>query len=343
MSRRPAVTLRDVARRAGVSPGTVSRTMTGRPGVHRDTRRRILQAISDLRYTPNLAAQRLSTGKHLTIAVIVPFFTTAPVSLRLSGAVSLLSETPYNLIVHNVQTLEQRARCFDLIPHRREADGVLVISLSPRGDAEVESLRRAEVPVVLIDSDHPDATSLSRVVVDDVAGGRAATEYLLGLGHRRVAFVGDKSDNPFHFIWSRDRLRGYREALENAGIAARPEYCAEGEPTLAGARSSALAMLATADRPTAIVAANDLRAVGVLQAARELGLRVPEQLSVIGYDDVEVAEVVELTTIRQPLFLSGRRGIELLLEALNHPDVEPVREVLPVELIVRRTTAAPSA
>ncbi len=341
MSRRPAVTLQDVARRAGVSPGTVSRTMTGRPGVHRDTRRRILQAISDLRYTPNLAAQRLSTGKHLTIAVIVPFFTTAPVSMRLSGAVSLLSETPYNLIVHNVQTREQRDRCFDLIPHRREADGVLIISLSPHDDDEVESLRRAEVPVVLIDSDHPDASSHSRVVVDDVAGGRAATEHLLSLGHRDIAFVGDQ-DDPFHFIWSRDRLRGYRQALENAGIEASEDRCVEGEASLAGARIAARALLAAPGRPTAVVAANDLRAVGVMEAARELGLRVPGQLSVIGYDDVEVAEIVGLTTIRQPLFRSGQRGIELLLEALKHPDMEPVRELLPVELVVRGTTAPPS-
>lgn len=341
MSRSRAVTIRDVARRAGVSPGTVSRAMTGRAGVHRDTRRRILDAVSALRYTPNLAAQRLSTGRHLTIAVIVPFFTTAPVSLRLSGAISMLADTPYDLIVHSVQTPEQRDTCFELIPHRRQADGVLVISLSPRDDDEVASLRRAEVPVVLIDSDHPDVTSLSRVVVDDVAGGRLATEYLLSLGHRRIAFVGDLSDNAFHFIWSRDRLRGYRQALEAAGVAPAPAYCAEGEPSLAGARSLARAMLASADRPTAIVAANDIRAAGVLEAAREIGLRVPEDLSVIGYDDIEVAEIVGLTTVRQPLYLSGQRGMQLLLDGLRDPSAEPVHEILPLDLVVRSTTASP--
>jgi len=343
MSRNRAVTIRDVALRAGVSPGTVSRAMTGRAGVHRDTRRRILDAVSDLRYTPNLAAQRLSTGRHLSIAVIVPFFTTAPVSMRLNGAVSVLAETPYDLIVHNVQTPEQRDACFELIPHRRQADGVLIISLSPRDDDEVASLRRAEVPVVLIDSDHPNVTSLSRVVVDDVAGGRAATEYLLSLGHRRIAFVGDMSDNPFHFIWSRDRLRGYRQALEAAGVAPNPGHCAEGEPSLAGARSLARVMLAAPDRPTAIVAANDMRAVGVLEAARELGLRVPEQLSVIGYDDVEVAEIVGLTTVRQPLYRSGQRGMQLLLDGLRDRSIEPTHEVLPLELVVRGTTGPPPA
>jgi LacI family transcriptional regulator/LacI family repressor for deo operon, udp, cdd, tsx, nupC, and nupG len=177
--------------------------------------------------------------------------------------------------------------------------------------------------------------------VDDVAGGRLATEYLLSLGHRRIAFVGDESENPFHFIWSRDRLRGYREALEAAGIVPNPSYCAEGEPSLAGARSLARVVLAAPERPTAVVAANDIRAAGVLEAARELGLRVPEQLSVIGYDDIEVAEMVGLTTVRQPLYRSGQRGMQLLLDRLRDRSAEPAREVLPLELVVRATTGPP--
>ncbi len=341
MTRKP-VTIHDVARRAGVSAGTVSRAMAGRPGVHEATRHRVLEAVEALRYTPNLAAQRLSTGKHLSIAVIVPFFTSAPVSARLNGAVSVLANSPYDLIIHSIQTPEQRDSCFQLIPHRRQADGVLIISLSPRDDHEVASLRRAAVPVVLIDSDHPSVTSLPRVVMDDVAGGRKATEYLLTLGHRRIGFVGDRTDNPFHFIWSRDRQLGYRQALEAAGLPPYSGLCGEGEPSRAGARSAARAILSTPDRPTAVVAANDTRAIGVLEAARELGLRVPEDLSVIGYDDIEIAELIGLTTIRQPLGASGQRGMQLLLDRLVGGAVEPVREVLPVELVARGTTAPPA-
>jgi DNA-binding LacI/PurR family transcriptional regulator len=334
------VTMRDVARHVRVSPGTVSRAMSGRAGVKDETRRRILAAVEELRYTPNLAAQRLSTGKHLTIAVIVPFFTTAPVAARLNGAVSALADSPYDLIIHNVTTPRQRDACFQLLAHR-QADGVLIISLPPRDECEVESLRRAEVPVVLIDADHPDLTSLPRVFLDDVEGGRTATEHLLALGHRRIGFVGDVSDNPFHFIWSRDRRRGCQQALAAAGLALQPELFVEGEPSRAGARRLAAALLAKPERPTAIVAASDTQAVGVLEAAGELGLRVPEQLSVIGYDDIELAEVVGLTTMRQPLYRSGERGMELLLEALHDRAGEPLREVLPVELVVRSTTAPP--
>ncbi len=341
MKRKRPVSIHDVARRAGVSPGTVSRAMAGRAGIHVDTRQRVLDAVGELRYQPNRAAQRLSTGRHLAIAVIVPFFTTAPVSARLNGAVKVLADTPYDLIIHNVTTLEQRAACFQEIPHRQQADGVLIISLSPRDACEVESLRRAEVPVVLIDADHPDVVATPRVVIDDVGGGRAATEHLLRLGHRRIGFVGDVSDNAFYFIWSRDRLLGYRQALAAAGVPERPEYRAEGEPSREGARALAEAMLRSHDRPTAIVAASDTQAVGVLEAARELGLRVPEQLSVIGYDDIELAQVVGLTTMRQPLEHSGRRGTELLLGAMHGGTQAAPREVLLSELVVRATTAAP--
>ena len=343
MTPKKPITIRDVARRAGVSSGTVSRAMGGRPGVHEDTRRRILAAVEELQFTPNPAARRLSTGKHLTVAVIVPFLTSPSVSERLKGAVRALSETPYDLVIHNVETPEERACCFQRLPDRRQADGVLIISLSPRDDSEMMSLRRADVPIVLIDADHPDMGPLPRVVVDDVAGGRAVTEYLLALGHRRIGFLGDSADGPFHFTSSRDRRMGCRFALEAEGLRLGAEYCAEGESSRAGARHLARDMLARGPRPTAIVAASDMQAVGVLEAARELGLRVPEQLSVIGYDDVEVAEIVGLTTMRQPLFRSGQRGIELLLQALSGREVEPVREVLPVELVVRRTTAPPPA
>jgi DNA-binding LacI/PurR family transcriptional regulator len=194
---------------------------------------------------------------------------------------------------------------------------------------------------VLIDSDHPSVTSIPRVVMDDVAGGQAATEYLIKLGHTRIGFVGDRSENPYHFIWSRDRQRGYRQALASAGQETGPGLCGEGEPTRSGARAAARSILLRPDRPTAIVAANDTRAIGVLEAARELGLRVPEDLSVIGYDDIEIAELVGLTTIRQPLGRSGQRGMQLLLDRIRGVHVEPVREVLPVELIVRGTTARP--
>jgi LacI family transcriptional regulator len=341
MPRKSSVTIRDVARKAGVSPGTASRAMNNSPLVNEETRRRILEVAKELNYTPNLVARRLSIGKTLVVAVIVPFFTRPGFSERLSGVVSVLAQTEYDLVVHNIETPEQRNDYFRDIPRRERADGALFLSLPPR-DEETTYLANADVPIVLIDSDHPALTMFHRVTVDDVAGGQVATEYLIELGHTRIGFVGDIVDNPFGFVSSRNRYSGYRKALEAAGIPLRADYYGEDQHGRREARQTANEMLALPDRPTAIFAASDTQAVGVLEAARDAGLRVAEDLSVIGYDDIEIADIMGLTTMRQMLFESGQRGVELLLETLENPQMEPVHEVLPTELIVRATTAPPS-
>ncbi len=323
-----------------MSPGTASRAINNSPLVNEETRRRILEVVKELNYTPNLVARRLSIGKTLVVAVIIPFFTRPGFSERLSGIVSVLSQTEYDLVIHNIETPEERGDCFQNIPRRTRADGALILSLPPV-DEEIAYLKNADVPIVLIDSDHPELTRFHRLTVEDVAGGQMATEYLIGLGHTRIGFVGDIIENPFNFVSSRDRAWGYRKALEAAGIPLRREYYGEDQHGRREARNTAKKILALPDRPTATFAASDTQAVGVLEAARELGLRVPEDLSVIGYDDIEIADIMGLTTVRQMLFESGQRGVELLLETLEKPDIEPVHEALPTELIVRGTTAPP--
>jgi len=349
MTARDSVTIRDVARQAGVSPGTVSRAINNSPLVNDETRQRIMDVVEELNYRPNIAARRLSLGKTLTIAVIVPFFTRPSVTERLRGVVSSLSETEYDLMIHNVETPEQRAHSFRTIPYRESADGVLIISLSPT-DEEAEMLSKTSIPVVLIDADHPDLTRLHRVTVDDVAGGRVATEYLLALGHRRIGFIGDNTGdaicdeetNPLRFTSSFERHQGYEEALRRAGVSPRPDYYGTDRHGRHQAARVAHQMLRLAEPPTAILAASDTQAVGVLEAARDLKVSIPEELSVVGYDDVEIADILGLTTMRQPLFQSGERGVELLLGKLNQgPEMAPVSESLPTELIVRNTTAPP--
>ncbi len=334
------ITIRDIARIAGVSPGTVSRAINNSPLVNPETRQKVMQVVKTLNYVPNRMAQRLATGKTLNLAVIVPFFTSPSVIERLKGVVSTLAKSRYDLIIHNIENPEQRADCFRTIPRQDRVDGVLVISISPT-DEEVPLLREASVPIVLIDAHHPALTTLHQITVDDVAGGRVVTEYLIGLGHTRIGFIGDPADNPFNFTSSRDRALGYRQALAAAGIPYRPEYYAEGPHGRQYARESAIKMLTLPERPTAIFAASDVQAVGVLEAARELGLRVPRDLSVVGYDDVEIAEILGLTTMRQMLFESGQRGVELLLKTLENPETQPVYEVLPTELVIRDTTGPP--
>jgi DNA-binding LacI/PurR family transcriptional regulator len=332
------VTIRDVAKQAGVGLGTVSRVLNDSPLVSEATRQRVLEVIAELNYSPSPTARRLSLRKTLTIAAIVPFFTRPSFIERLRGVESALAESKYDLTMFNVETVARRDACFRDIPRRERVDGVLIISLAPR-DEETARFAAAGVPVVLVDAIHP---ALSWTVTDDVGGGQLATQHLLNLGHRRIGYISDPLESPFNFTSSRNRYQGYRQALDTAGIPFRPDYHREGEHGRYEARHLADELLSLPEPPTAIFAASDTQAMGVLEAARDANLDVPRDLSVIGYDDVEVAEYLGLTTMRQLLFESGQQGVELLLEMLENPETQAEHRVLPAELILRGTTAPPS-
>ncbi len=336
MTRRK-VTIRDVAREAGVSPGTVSRALNRSGLVKKETRERILEVVEALDYRPNIIARRLSTGRTLTLKVFVPYFTRPSVTERLNGVVSALADTEYDLIIHNVATPAQRRTCFEMLPRPDEVDGALIISLTPTGE-EVKALRDIEVPIVFVDVNQPDLAMFSQVGVDDVAGGRSATEYLIALGHRRIGFIGDEVNDVFNFTSSEDRHLGYVQALDAAGIPVRDAYYSKDTHGRTQGRAQAAALLSLPEPPTAIFAASDTQAVGALQAAEDLGVRVPEDLSVIGYDDIELAEIMQLSTIRQLLKESGQLGVELLLKRLKDPQAPPVHRMLPTKRIERRTT-----
>lgn len=333
-------TIRDVARRAGVGPTTVSRVLNNSPLVTEETRRRVQAAIAALGFVPNPTARRLSLGKTQTIAAIVPFFTRPSAVERLRGVDSALAESPYDLIVFNVESVERRDRCFREVPRPDRADGVIIVSFTPT-DEQAASFLRSGVPVVLLDARHP---SLPSVMEDSVAGGRQATQHLIELGHRRISYLSDLFDDPFNYT-SRSlfRYEGYCSALSAAGLSIYPEYRRQGEHGREVARRLATELLTLPERPTAIFAASDTQAMGVLEAARDLDLRVPEDLSVIGYDDLEVAEYLGLCTVHQALFESGRRSVEILLAAIDSQFAAPPQVTLPTELIVRRTTAPPTA
>jgi LacI family transcriptional regulator len=332
------VNIRDVARAARVSAGTVSRALSGSPLVNEETRAKIMEVVKALGYAPHPSAQRLSTGKTFAIGLIAPFFTRPSVTERLNGAVSLLVKNHYDLVIHDIETPEQRQAGFLDIIRRERVDGVLILSMRIH-DQDAQLIKDSELPVVLVDTDHPALAQLNRLVVDDVAGGRVATEYLLQLGHTRIGFIGDYVENPLGFVSSRNRRSGYCQALEQAGVPVRPEYYSEGEHGRPFARLQARQMLSQPMRPTAIFAASDTQAIGVLEAARDLALRVPDDLSVIGYDDIEFADILQLTTMHQNLAESGRLGVQLLLDSIANPQLQPIYRVLPTELVVRRTTA----
>jgi DNA-binding LacI/PurR family transcriptional regulator len=322
----------DVAARAGVGVATVSRVLNGRVGVRASTRDRVVEAIEALNYRPSSLARGLSLQRTMVVAALLPWFTNPSAVERVRGIVDGLG-SKYDLMVFDIESEARQRRAFELFDRGDRADGLLVVSTLPP-EAEVERLRAGEIPCVLIDAVHP---SFPSVAVDDVAGGELATRHLVELGHQRVALIGDPPPE-FRFDWSRDRTRGYERALAAAGIEARADYVREGTRLPHVARAIAAELLSLPERPTAVFAASDTQAIGVLEAARKLGISVPRELSVIGFDDIEVAAYLGLTTVRQPLVESGRRGAKLLLDLLAGHQVVPLRELLPLELIVRGST-----
>ena len=315
--------------------GTVSRVINGSASVSEATRRRVLDVVAQLGYEPNATARALSTGRTRSIGVIAPFFTRPSVIERLRGLAPMLAAAGYQLVLFDVERPDQRAGVFRSVIGR--VDGLLSISLAPP-KADQRRLAAAGIPVVLVDQAHDE---LPTVTVDDVEGGRMATAHLLELGHRRIAFAGDTVDGVHGASASSRRCVGYQRALGDAGVPVRPDLVRL-RPHGRDAAAIASDLLELAGPPTAIFAASDLQALAMLDALTARGVRVPEDVSVVGFDDVELARYAGLTTVAQPLEDSGTRGAELLLAALDGEGVPELRQHLGLELVVRGTTAPPA-
>ena len=327
-------TIQDVARTAGVGVGTVSRVLNGSPSVSAPTRQRVQQVIEELHYHPRKHARSLSLGRTHTLGIVVPFMTEMSAVERIKGVLQTCGGSGYDVVLFDIETSEQRDDVLNRVPRGGAVDGLLVISLPLLGCLG-DDLAAGSIPAVLVDCRHP---RLPHIVIDDREGGRMATDALLTLGHRRIAFVGHEPDRRFGFAASSRRQQGYEDALLAAGVAPRPEYVRDGPHTQQAARRITDDLLALSNPPTAVFAASDRLALGVVEAARAAGRNVPADLSVIGFDDVEVAAYADLSSVRQPLRVSGARGAELLLEAMRSGDREIRSETLDLELVLRGST-----
>ena len=340
MSSSRRATIADVAAASGVGIGTVSRVINGASNVREATRLSVLKVIDQLGYRPSHLATSLSRGTARTTAIVVPHLTRPSAVMRLAGALAVLDEQGYDTVVCNVGTAAQRDHHLAALTKRHRADGVIVVSLR-LARQHLASFRRAAVPLVTVDVQAP---GVPQTITDDVAGGRLATEHLLSLGHRRIGFVGDTvsrlSATNLGFISSERRLRGYRQALAAAGLDYDPGLVRRGPSGPADAEALAAELLALPDRPSAIFAASDIQAVGVLTAADRCGITVPGQLSVIGFDDIESAALLSLSTVRQPLEESGAEGARRLCALLRGEQVRPLRQVLALEVVRRLSTAS---
>jgi LacI family transcriptional regulator len=327
------VTVYDVAREAGVSITTVSRALNAPDMVSPATLLRVHQAIDALGFVPNAEAAARARKTHGRIGVLAPFFTYPSFVQRLRGVADALAQTPYDLVIYNVDSSERRDAYLSSLPITRRLDGLIIMAL-PFGHEATDRLVECGLPTVTIEF---SVQSFSSIRIDDRAGGRMAADYLAKHGHRCCAFVGD-SDVPDYAIHTSDmRLAGYRERLQQRGLGLSEEYVALAPHGRENARRSAHALLDLPTRPSAIFAASDTQAFGVLKAARERNLSVPADLAVIGFDDIESADDLGLTTVRQPLEESGRVAVEVLLARLVDASRPEQRIRLPLTLTVRET------
>ncbi len=336
-------TIADVAAAAGVGVGTVSRVLNGGVNVRESTRLSVLEVIERLGYRPSHLAAALSRGTQRTVAILVPHLTRPSTVARLAGALAVLDEQRYDTIVCNVDTPEQRDHHLAALTAWHRADGVIVVSVH-LARRHLAAFRRGRVPLVTVDV---LAAGVPQTIIDDVAGGRLATAHLLGLGHRRIGFVGDAvAGGPagdLGFASSRRRLLGYRRELAAARLPADPELVRLGPHGPAVAAEHAEQLLRLPDPPTAIFAASDTQAMGVLAGAEQCGFPVPGRLSVVGFDDIEAAALLNLSTVRQPLGRSGAEGARRLCALLRGIQVRPLRQLLPLRIVQRSSSAGPAA
>jgi LacI family transcriptional regulator len=331
-------TIREVASAAGVSIATVSRVLNGRPDVAPATREAVLRAVRDQRFSTNRSARALSGGRTGLVGVTLPLVEAAYFANILAGAAEALHEQSMHVVLSPTLHLHDRAMTLLERLIHGTTDGA-VLMLPEETNEELKALQRLGYPFVVVDPREPLDEGVPAVSAANAFGGRAATEHLLSLGHRRIGAITGIGE----WLASTERLTGYRAALASAGVLAHRDLVVESDWTIEGGEAAAVTLLRLPEPPTAIFAFNDNMAVGTLRAARALGVRVPENLSVVGFDDSEESAIVTpaLTTVRQPLAEMGRMAVSLLLRLLENQRVEGLNVELQTRLVVRDSTAPP--
>jgi DNA-binding LacI/PurR family transcriptional regulator len=334
-------TITDVARAAGVSVATVSRALRGLDKVSPETRARVRRVAAELEYVASPTAAGLASGRTRVVGVVAPFLTRWFFATLVSGIDKSLRDHGHHVLLFDLEdeSFDRRMRLTQSMLWKR-VDGLIILSI-PLDDDERALVERLGLPVVTVGSRLDGWTC---VRIDDRAAMTLATRHILDLGHSRIGYVGTVSESRAHLETPMDRHDAFHDVLHEQGLSCPASWVVESDWTADGAAADALPMLAADPRPTAVVAASDEMAFGVIAAARRLRLRVPEDLSVIGIDDHALSGVLDLTTVRQHVDLQGRQAGEILLRMLNDQPVtgEPGEDPLPpVELVVRGSTAPP--
>ena len=344
-TRRPGndVSIRDVARLAGVSIATVSRSINSPEKVARKTRTKVQNAILETGYSPNTLAQSFRRGRTNVVMVVLPTVGDPFFSGVMRGIHKAARTKGYSVIIEETQLNTMTADEIGAMLVSNQTDGmILLASMSPFGTEILSAKSRRRLPIVIgCETVSPELENFPSVRIDNVAAAREATEYLVALGHKRIAMIyGHESS-----LLTKDRELGYRDAMKNAKLNIENGWVVAGLLSLSGARKATRELLSHARRPTAIFCANDEMAIGCLHEIKAAGLSVPGDVSIVGFDDIRYAEVTDppLTTIRQHVEEIGERAMHRLCHQIDTGtggNTSP--EIVPHELVVRQSTAKPA-
>lgn len=328
--------IEDVAREAGVSTATVSRALRGLPNVSERTRSTVSRAAADLGYVVSRTASTLAGGRTRTVAVVSPYLERWYFSRVVASVEGELRRSGHDALLIGLRQPDEGERdTFEPETLRGRVDAVVVLTI-PLTGVELDGLRRLALPTVYVGASVAGSMS---VRIDDVAAARAATDHLLQLGHTRIAYVGGDPEQPLNFSTPADRRAGWMAAMREAGLEPEPAYDVPGLFTSAGGLAAGHHLLGLATPPTAVVAASDEMAFGVLAAAHRRGVTVPRELSVVGMDGHDLAPLVGLTTVVQPVDRQGTLAAELVLAALRGERARLHEHVVvPVHLVTSATT-----
>jgi len=332
-------TQEDVARLAGVSRATVSYVINEQSGgnvrISDETRQRVWAAVKELGYQPNILARSLRSGETRTIGLIIPDCANPFFAEVARGIEDAAFEHGYNVVLCNSDgDLVKELRYLDVLASK-QVDGILLVAAGASAE-NLRALAARGIPVVVVDRELPDA-KVDSVLTDNERGGWLATHHLLSLGHTRISCIAGPSD----VTPSAERVAGYRRALREVAVPVDEALIVRGDFQCESGHRAAAELLARRDPPTAIFACNDMMALGAVGMAASIGLKVPTDLSVVGFDDVRLASYSNppLTTIVQPKYKMGWLAAEMLIERVRQPRLPPRRHMLDTRLLVRQSTA----
>ncbi|OGC07774.1 hypothetical protein A2V82_16685 [candidate division KSB1 bacterium RBG_16_48_16] len=335
-----AATIYDVAKHAGVGIGTVSRALNNRPNINAATKEKILKIASDLNYAPHGVAQSLARKKTHSIACVVPFFFSYFYLGLLKRIHNILGAYQYDLILYSLDRVDTRDNALERILTERKADGLLIISLE-LSDSYARRFMDSPLPVVIVDHFHDRLDSIG---IANVRGAKEATEHLIKLGHKRIGMINANISS----FPARSRLDGFKSALNESGLEFREslvkvpseELGEHGFNEIAGYECMKKMISLEKEMPTAIFVASDVQAVGAMRAAKEAGIRIPEDVALVGFDDIDFAKYMGLTTMRQPLQTMADLAVERLMKKMARKSTDEFHVELKAELIVRESCGA---